>query len=162
TRRWTVGSAIAGVVALVLLGLLGGGALAWVTRPKRIIDPPPQGKSNIKRMKTAKEQYDLARLMIHDREQSWLAVKEYFPPEKGPENLLYSRLANRGLANHYVADRRYSDALSLYEKLASLPDSEADLQLSGIAGEAVVYHHLLQTEKDPQAREVLESEVIVR
>ena len=97
----------------------------------------------------------------HDKERYWLAVKEYFPPEKSAENLLYSRLAKRGRANLYVADKRFSDALKLYEQLANLTD-EADLRLSGIAGEAVVYHRLMQTEKDPQVHDALEGEVIER
>jgi len=145
----------------VVLGVLAGGALAWVTRPKPIIESRAPGNLNVKRMKAAKEQYDLARLMTHDREQHWQAVEEYFPPEKSAENLLYSRLAKRGRANLYVADKRFGDALKLYENLASLTD-EPDLQLSGLAGEAVVYHHLMQAEKDPQARDALEGEVIAR
>src|SRR5206468_1163552 len=78
SRRWTVGSAIAGLAALILLGVLVGGALAWITRPKPIIESSNQGNLNVKRMKSAKEQYDLARLMNHDKEQHWQAVKDYF------------------------------------------------------------------------------------
>lgn len=161
SRRWTVGSAIGGLAALIVLGLLAGGALGWITRPKPIIESSTPGPLHVKRMKSAKEQYDLARLMTHDKEQYWKAVWEYFPPEKSAENLLYSRLAKRGLANFYVADKRFSDALKLYEQLANLT-AEADLELSGVAGEAVVYHRLMQTEKDPQVHDTLEGEVIVR
>ena len=71
-------------------------------------------------------------------------------------------MAKRGLANLYVAERRLSDALKLYEQLANVPDDEADLQLSGIAGEAVVYHRFMQTEKDPQALEWLDDQVVLR
>ena len=81
-----------------------------------------------------REQYELARLATHDKEDHWLAVEKYFPPEKSAENRRYTRLARRGRANLYVAERRLPEALKLYEQLANVEDSETDLQLSGIAG----------------------------
>ena len=74
----------------------------------------------------------------------------------------YARLAQRGRANLYVAERRLPEALKLYEQLANVEDAETDLQLSGIAGEAVVYHRYMQTEQDRQALEWLDKQVIER
>jgi hypothetical protein len=113
-------------------------------------------------MATVSQQYNLARMASHDKEEHWLAVKQYFPPEKGAENRHYSRLAQRGRANLYVAERRLPDALKLYEQLANVEDAEADLQLSGLAGEAVVYHRFMQNEQDRQVLEWLDQQVIER
>ena len=85
-----------------------------------------------------------------------MAVEKYFPLEKSAENKHYTRLARRSRANLYVAERRLSEALKLYKELADVEDAEADLQLSGIAGEAVVYHRFLQNEQDRQVLEWLD------
>ena len=100
---------------------MAGGALAWVTRPESPLPPPGPGAPDlqVKRMATVSQQYNLARMASHDKEEHWLAVKQYFPPEKGAENRHYSRLAQRGRANLYVAERRLPDALKLYEQLAN-------------------------------------------
>jgi hypothetical protein len=89
-------------------------------------------------------------------------VEEYFPPEKSTENLYYARLARRGRARLYVAEGRLTEALKLYAQLANVPDSEADLQLSGVAGEAVVYHLYMQTEQDPNVLNWLDDQVLLR
>jgi len=54
------------------------------------------------------------------------------------------------------------EALKLYERLANVEDAETDLQLSGIAGEAVVYHRFMQNEQDRQVLEWLDQQVIER
>src|SRR5262245_15583192 len=163
-KRSTALSIIRTVAGLILLGLLAGGALAWVSLP-----PPPLGPTsgqsnlNVKKMATARQQYDLARLTTHDNhEEHWLAVEQFFPPEKGAENRHYARLARRGRANLYVAERRLSDALKLYEQLANVEPSETDLRLSGLAGEAVCYHRFMESEQDRSVLEFLNDQVIER
>ena len=61
-----------------------------------------------------------------------------------------------------MSERRLPEALKLYEQLANVEDAETDLQLSGIAGEAVVYHRYMQNEQDRQVLEWLDNEVILR
>ena len=56
----------------------------------------------------------------------------------------------------------YDLSVKLYEQLANVEDAETDLQLSGIAGEAVVYHRYLQNEQDRQVLEWLDQQVIER
>jgi tRNA A-37 threonylcarbamoyl transferase component Bud32 len=163
--RWTAGKLAGVVIGLLVAGLIGGGTLAWITRPPSLLPPPGEttGNLNVQRMKSVSEQYQLARMApTQEKEQHWLAVEAYFPPENSAENRHYARLARRGRANLYVAERHLSDALKLFQQLASLPDEEADLQLSGIAGEAVVYHRFMETEHDRQVLEELDLQVRLR
>src|SRR5438093_8263322 len=130
--------------------------------PSHLPSSPGAGELKAKRMPTVRQQYDLARFATHDKEDHWLAVEKYFPPDKGAENKHYARLARRGRANWYVAERRLPDALKLYADLANVEDAEVDLQLSGLAGEAVVYHRFLQNEQDRQTEEWLDQQTIER
>jgi eukaryotic-like serine/threonine-protein kinase len=159
-RRWTIGSMLTAALGLVLLGLASGGAVAWLTRPPPLLDPPSEGGLKTQRLENVKKQYDFA--LLKDTEDAWRAVEEYFPPEKSTENLYYARLARRGRARLYVAEGRLTEALKLYAQLANVPDSEADLQLSGVAGEAVVYHLHMQTEQDPNVLNWLDDQVLLR
>jgi len=144
--------------------LLAGAAAAWITKPESPLPPTSvPGELKVKRMASVRQQYDAARMATgHDKEDYWKAVEQYFPPGKGTENQYYTRLARRGRANLYVAERRLSDALKLYDELAKVEDLEADLQLSGIAGQAVVYHRFMQNEQDRQILEWLDQQVIER
>ncbi len=160
-RRWTTASLIGAVGALVLAGLLAGAGAAWLTQPESPL-PPSHGPGDlkVKRMPSVRQQYDLARLATGaEKEDHWKAVEQYFPPENGNENRHYGRLARRSRANLYVAERRLAEALKIYNVLADLDDVEADMQLSGIAGQAVVYHHLMQNEQDRQVLEWLDQQV---
>jgi serine/threonine-protein kinase len=161
-RRRSRGSLAAIVGGLLLLGVGGGAALAWITRPPPLLAPPRSGDLKVKRMRTVREQYDLARMATFDKEPHWLAVEIYFPPEESAENLNYTRLARRGRANLYVAERRLNEALKLYDQLMNVEDTEADLQLSGYAGQAVVYHYYLEKERDPHLVEWLDQQIIER
>jgi serine/threonine-protein kinase len=159
-RYWSVAGKVAAVGLLALLGLIAGGAMAWATKPPPLLEVfPRDGGLDVRQMPTVREQYELARLTTHDKEAHWLAVEKYFPPDKSAENRHYARLARRGRANLYVAERRLPEALKLYEQLANVEDAEADLQLSGIAGEAVVYHRFMQNEQDRQVLEWLDRQV---
>jgi hypothetical protein len=161
-RRWTAASLSGTIAALVLAGIVAGGALAWFTRPAPLLATTKVGDLKVRHMATVRQQYDLARIANHDREQHWLAVEKYFPLKESAENRHYTRLARRGRANLYIAERRLPDALKLYDELANVEDAESDLQLSGIAGQAVVYHRFLQTEPDRDAVEWLDQQVIER
>ena len=111
-------------------------------------------------MATVPQQYDRARMATgQDKEEYWLAVEQYFPPENGNENRHYVRLARRSRASICVAERRLPEALKLYTELADLDDVEADMQLSGMAGQAVVYHRFMQNEPDRHVLEWLDQQV---
>jgi len=162
-REWSLAERLLAVLALVFCGLLTGGVLAWITRPAPLLVVAANSSElNVKRMASVREQYELSRLATHDKEEHWLAVAKYFPSEKSAENRRYARLASRGRANLYVSERRLPEALKLYEQLTNVEDAEADLQLSGLAGEAVVYYRFMQNEQDRQILEWLDQQVIER
>src|SRR5262245_9671009 len=155
-RRWTAGNIAAATLGLILAGLLVGGGLAWATRPAPLLPEGRQtgeGVLKIKRFETAEEQYKFAQIAPQDiKEDAWKAVEEYFPAEvngkHNPVNQRFGQLAKRGRANFYLSNNRLSQALKLYSLLVN--SSDADLQLSGLAGEAVVYHRFMQSEEDRQ------------
>jgi eukaryotic-like serine/threonine-protein kinase len=162
-QQWGRAGRVAAVAILALGGLVAGGIVAWVTKPAPLlVTTPANDDLNVKKWPTVREQYEMARLATHDKEEHWLAVEKYFPLEKSAENRRYARLARRGRANLYVSERRLPEALKLYEQLANVEDAETDLQLSGIAGEAVVYHRFMQNEPDRQVLEWLDQQVIER
>jgi len=69
-------------------------------------------------------------------------------------------LARRGRANFYVSNNRLFKALELYSQLEK--SSDTDLHLSGLAGEAIVYHRFMQNEQDRQASDWFYQQVIER
>jgi len=167
SRRWTPSSLLGSVVGLIAISLAAGGALAWVTKPKPLL---PEGKEktvHVKRFENVQKQYEFAQLTTgEDKEDAWKAVPVYFPRvvngERNAVNLHYSRLAMRGLAKFYVSNHRLSEALKLYSELANVEDAEADLKLSGVAGEAIVYHRFMQNEHDREVADWLDEQVIER
>jgi len=162
-REWSLAGKIAATVALVLAGLMVGGGMAWVMRPAPLLVATANaGDLKVKRMPTVREQYELARLATHDKEDAWQAVETFFPVGKSAENRRYALLAKRGRANLYVSERRLPEALKLYGQLANVEDTEADVRLSGIAGEAVVYYRFMQNEQDRQVLDWLDDQVIDR
>jgi eukaryotic-like serine/threonine-protein kinase len=163
SKAWSAASLVGLIAGLIVMGLLAGGALAWMTLPPSPLPAVSSGGDlKARHMTTVRQQYDLARMAAHDKEDHWKAVATYFPPSQSSENKHYARLASRSLANLYVAERRLSEALKLYQELANLPDTEADVRLSGIAGEMVVYHRYMQTEQDRQVLEWLDEQIIER
>lgn len=165
-RRRTWLMRLAGVVGLVLLGLAAGGVAAWWNRPPPLLAPVAGSRLKVRKFATVREQYDFARLTTQDKEDAWRAVWEYFPPEvdgkRIAEHLRYAWLAKRGLANHYVSDQRLSEALKLYDELAKVEDTELDIQLSGLAGQAVVFHRFLQQEAFQPVSDLLDQQIIER
>jgi eukaryotic-like serine/threonine-protein kinase len=161
-RRWTAGSVFKTIAGLILLGLVSGSALAWISRPPPLLPVAQGNKLKVKRFKTVQEQYAYAQLPNHNPEEAWRAVAEYFPPVVGgksiPENLRYSRLAMRGLAGYYLSQKMLPEALKEYEQLERVEPSEVDFHLAGIAGEAVVYYRqkLLAEDRQPPDQAAIE------
>jgi eukaryotic-like serine/threonine-protein kinase len=167
TKRWSLAAKVAGIVILIVSGLIAGGVAAWATLPPPYLGPPKEAELKIKRFETVQEQYKFAQLTTgEEKENAWRAVEDYFPPvvngKRVAENLRYARLARRGRANFYVSNHRLADALKLYEQLANVEDAETDVHLSGLAGEAAVYHRHMQTEQDRDVLKWLDDQVVER
>ena len=147
-RRLSASRMIGLFVALMFFGFLAGGVAAWVARPQPLLALPTGTKPSVKRYESAREQYYYAQMATHNQEDAWKAVAEYFPPSESAENLRYSRLATKGLAFYYLSNNRLDEALAEYKKLAAVEEStEAEFQLAGIAGEAIIYDRLDQQDE---------------
>lgn len=138
------------LAAIALLALAIGGTLAWFTRPKPLLAWNESEMPAVPRFESASEQWHYARFAKTNVEQAWLAIAQYHPPGESGDNLLYSRRATAGLANWYLSQGKYDQALPAYESLAALNNS----QFAAIsqAGQAVVFH---RQGKDNQARALL-------
>jgi serine/threonine-protein kinase len=138
--RRSVPAIVAAVAALLVAAFAAGGLLAWFGHQELV--PAGSGQQpKIKQFATVKEQYSYAQIAAQDQEDAWKAIEKYFPPGESADNLRHSRLAMKGLAHYYLDNKRYSEALPLYEKLAAVETSEREFRLIGLIGQAVVYDH---------------------
>ncbi len=121
--RWLVAATIAFIL---------GGAAAWVLPA----DEPVLGRglpgNRLPREETALRQWYYASRM--GTEEAWQSVIDYFP-----EETLFVRRAQQQLARIYLSERDFPRALELFEELASLPPTEAELRAFGLAGKVGVY-----------------------
>ena len=136
-RSWPV--VLATILGCILAAFAAGGAIARLNH--RNLAEPADHQLRVKQFESVKEQYSFAQMATHDREATWKAVAEYFPPAASAENLRHSRLAMKGLARYYLDNERYSEALPLYKELAAAEPSEREFRLIGLIGQAVVYDH---------------------
>ncbi len=144
-QTWTAGRYALLLAGLALVGVAGGAAAAWLSRPAPLLGAST-GVSNIYRASTADEQYFVAAMATRDQEEAWLAVSRNFPPAESPLNRHYARLATKGLANYYLSNNQLRQARPLFEELASIDlesePAERKLHLAGLAGCAVVAYRL--------------------
>jgi serine/threonine-protein kinase len=153
-----------GVIALI--GAVAGTIFA-LSRPP--LDPFSRRAivdNKIEKLVSAEEQY-YAAMWITDplqAEQAWKAVRQYFPTydENGQEigtNLLYARKADVRLGALYLQTGQYEKAESVFEQLAGLEETEEELRLIGIAGQAIVYDHTNERQRVTRLLPVLYREI---
>lgn len=106
---WTAGRYAFVIMLLTLVGVGGGAAAAWLTRPRPLLGATTSD-SNIYRASSAEEQYLIAAMAKSDQEEAWLAVSRNFPPDQSPLNKRYARLATKGLANYYLSNNQLREA----------------------------------------------------
>jgi len=124
--------------ALAACGL--GAVIAWGARGDYLLKPG-EGSTGIERQKTAKDQYEYARMYLGGRNlEAWQSVLEYFPQDKVNGNL-----AKRQLAWLRLDAKQYEQALKFFSDLAA--EEEAYFRLYGQAGEALVYYSQKQMDK---------------
>jgi serine/threonine-protein kinase len=128
-------------VALVLGAFALGAVAARFTKSKSLLALSRDELPAVKRCESVGQQFYYAIYEAPDLERGLLAVAEYFPPDIGkPENVRYSQLANQRLGRYYLSRDQLDKALTCYRNLA-LVDS-GTFHVTGVAGEAVVYHRL--------------------
>jgi serine/threonine-protein kinase len=121
----------------LLVALLTGAASAgigWLTRER---DPflTPAAADPVPDMGSVAKQY-LHALNLRNDEAAWQAVIDY-PAER--KDTLFKNSAREQLAMYYLANRRYDEAETLFNGLAS--DAESQWRAFGLAGQAFILHH---------------------
>ena len=77
-------------------------------------------------------------------EEAYLAVLKYYPEteDSTSQQRHYAALARKALICLYLDDARYDLALEHADYLANLPSTEQEHRAFGIAGQAIVYSYL--------------------
>jgi len=125
--RWAAWSvAVAGA-------FLAGGLLAFFTaREKPLLAEVQEPPRLVARQETAVRQWYFAWLV--GTPESWRSVIDYFPTET-----YWVNRAKQQLALYYLLrEDDYDRALEIFEELASLGDSEAELRAFGLAGQSAI------------------------
>ncbi len=151
---WRTPRMLASIGAIALLGLLAGTLFALARPPESPLAVRPVADPVIPRQENAREQYFYA-LWITDperAERAWLAVGEYFPPydsdgEENELNLLRARQADVRLGALYLQTGQYEKAEEVFKRLANLEETEEGFRLIGLAGLALVFDYVKETDK---------------
>jgi serine/threonine-protein kinase len=117
----------AGLVSAFLFGVLIG----WPQSEPSLLEDAAETTGTIQLLRTAEQQYRYA--MRLDTEESWRIVIEQFPDDER-----FVRLARKQLANHYLTNDRFGEALRLFEDFERLGESEPEYMAYGLAGQYVV------------------------
>ncbi|MEQ8791206.1 MAG: protein kinase [Pirellulaceae bacterium] len=130
-------------LALVLVGFATGLAVAWVNRPESLLQVDERKLAKVPQMESPQAQYVYASWVGNER--AWRSVWEYFRPDASPENAYYANLAKERLAEMHLQDDAPERALEIYKELAGLPETEEQFRMHGIAGQAICYNRLGET-----------------
>ena len=134
-----------GTALLGVGGAFGGVYFADTTQQQSILDVDDIKTQVIPRKKTVQEQFEAAIWApILQQEKYWLAVIEHFPLDQASEQseqktrLRHHRWAKIRLAELYLTQDRFEDALPIFEEFTNAEDLEEQLQVTGWAGIAIV------------------------
>jgi eukaryotic-like serine/threonine-protein kinase len=122
------------LIAVILLGLVVGGGVAWYTRSTLLgaVDP---SRSHVLQQESALSQYLYA--STANTEEAWLAIAEHWP-----DNPFYILLAKQQLARLYLLKKGDDErAYQLFDELANLDPVEKKFRAFGLAGKCVVLSH---------------------
>ena len=125
-------------------GAVGGAYVANSTYSQSIIDIDDAETQVIPRKKTVQGQYEAAIWApLTQKEKYWLAVIDYFPIDQASEEnevttRLHIRWAKARLAELYLLQDRYDEAMPIFEEFTGYKDVEEQLQVTGWAGIAIV------------------------
>jgi len=118
--------------AVVLGGLLLGGAIAWCTAVEpSLLAGAGTGPSAIPRQSTALQQYLYASRI--GTKEAWQGVIDHFP-----EKRYFVQPAEQQLARIYLREGDHNRALAIFEKLADAAEPDEGLRAFGLAGQCGV------------------------
>jgi serine/threonine-protein kinase len=130
-------------VILVLVAFAAGAIGARFARSKPLLSLSRDELPAVKRCETVGQQFYYAIYEAPDLERGLLAVAEHFPPDiSKPENVRYARLAQQRLGRYYLSRDQLDKALASFYELTLAQESEVAFRMTGMAGQAVVYHRL--------------------
>jgi len=117
---------------VALLAVLLGGWLALPTHEPALLDEQDTSVSQVERFSTAQRQYTFA--LRKNTEAALRSVADYFPTDTR-----YVDLAAKQLADRLLQQRRYREALAIFDDFASRATSDPDYHAYGLAGQFIVY-----------------------
>jgi hypothetical protein len=146
---WSSPATISTFSLLTIAGIAIGVGVAIRQPPADPLDVGAEMLARIPRKETVQQQYAAA--YFGQTEEWWYAVLEYFPPELAPpgnenETWLYHYRAKERLGELFLTKEEWQRALSIYQELEDAEDISQSFRVIGLAGQAIVYHHLQQTE----------------
>ena len=143
-RSWQLLWLLLGAALLGISGAFAGAYFADHSEYRSILDVDDIETQLIPRRKTVQEQYEAARWAPPMQQEKYLtAVIDYFPLDQAgeqseQETRLHHRYAKARLAEFYLSQDRYADALPIFEEFTGYEDLEERLQVTGWAGIAIV------------------------
>jgi len=114
-----------GLVAMAL----GATTAFFAVREKPLLTEVEQSRPPVPRQETAVRQWYFANLV--GTPEAWRSVIQYFPTQS-----YWVNRAKQQLAMICLRDEDYDRALEIFQELASLDDTEKELQAFGLAGES--------------------------
>jgi serine/threonine-protein kinase len=136
--------------AAIVLAFLAGGAVAWATRPKPLLDALATDLPQVKVQDNVVDQY-LHALQI-GTVQAWESLELHFPAQESEQNRYYARRAKQRLAELYVENDELDRALQYYDQLANVQPPDPMFRAIGVVGRANV--HVLRGEISPAKQQL--------
>ena len=126
--RWLAASLL-----VLLAAFVAGSGVAWLLRPKFLLDVAADELEGTPRQSTVRAQFDYA--YGSGKERDFQAVAEYFPRHLDPKNEEFIRKAQLQLAHLYFDNNRLEEALQIVEELAA-QDADASAQIQALVLQA--------------------------
>lgn len=145
---WRSRQTLGFLILLSVLGTIGGVLAANRTVPDSLLNVGQVNASEIPRLANATEQYEAARWAPRDKqEEYWKSVIQHFPLAQVPsqeknKTQLAQRKAKARLAELYLTQERYNEALTVFNEFAGYEALAKGFRITGFAGQAIVFHHL--------------------
>lgn len=123
----------------ILAAFLVGGVLALVTTAEPpLLSVGSDASATVPKKETIYAQWLYASTV--NTEEGWKSIERYFGDNRStPTRATWCRRADQKLALLYLQQRRYDEAMAIFQELASLGAGEPDFRAFGLAGQCSVY-----------------------
>ncbi|MCA9167949.1 MAG: serine/threonine protein kinase [Planctomycetales bacterium] len=129
--------------SLVAIGaaIVCGAAAAQLTWNGPLMRVEELASNGVEKRSDVREQYWYA--IAEGTEEAYKSVAKFYPPDpKQLRNEYFINLAEYQLALFYLNHNQYINALTTFQKLASLPPTEPQMRAIGLAGEVITYDRM--------------------